>query len=294
MTHNPAEPVCGEDADPLRLARCTECHYRLDGLPPEGICPECGQAYDQESVVFWGWASGFKSLLGAGHGAPARIFLLCQCCVSLALLGCISNAGPILLLLMLLPLFSVLAGTAQLLSQRATGSIQVHLNDRGFVQRDSLNSQGWLASARRLAGPAWLAYIAICGLLVLIQVPLVELIIELSPGCIFVPVAAAAGVCWYSIARFRSPSRPIPWKQVRLVHLARISPERCVIELWADTERRGARPIVDAEIHCTPEQEKALLPRLRAWSLSANPEFSNPEFPATAAPERGTGGNSGN
>jgi hypothetical protein len=45
-------------ADPLRLTACPRCGHSLEGLPDEGICPECGRPYDQATVVVQGYARG--------------------------------------------------------------------------------------------------------------------------------------------------------------------------------------------------------------------------------------------
>jgi hypothetical protein len=35
---------------------CLECRYPLGALPPQGICPECGEAYDHDKVrQCWRW-----------------------------------------------------------------------------------------------------------------------------------------------------------------------------------------------------------------------------------------------
>ena len=38
--------------------RCPDCGYLLIGLRPEGICPECGLAYDDQEIVLHGWPPG--------------------------------------------------------------------------------------------------------------------------------------------------------------------------------------------------------------------------------------------
>jgi hypothetical protein len=37
---------------------CPVCGYSLQGLPGEGICPECGNAYDSSQLILYGWACG--------------------------------------------------------------------------------------------------------------------------------------------------------------------------------------------------------------------------------------------
>jgi len=52
--------------DPLRLTFCPRCDYSLEGLPEEGICPECGRPYDQSVAVIRCYGSdGFN-----GKGVP--------------------------------------------------------------------------------------------------------------------------------------------------------------------------------------------------------------------------------
>ena len=53
--------------DPLRLEHCPACGYALEGLAPEGVCPECGVAYDQTEVVLHGYGAGRR-----GDVATAR------------------------------------------------------------------------------------------------------------------------------------------------------------------------------------------------------------------------------
>ncbi len=52
--------------DPLRLTFCPACDYGLAGLPPTGVCPECGRAYDQAFVVLRGRPAG----VGQGRLGP--------------------------------------------------------------------------------------------------------------------------------------------------------------------------------------------------------------------------------
>ena len=57
--------------DPLRLVICPACGYSLEGLPAEGLCPECGGRYDQSAVILHGWARGAHAGI---HNGPPWIF----------------------------------------------------------------------------------------------------------------------------------------------------------------------------------------------------------------------------
>ena len=56
--------------DPLCLEVCPACGYSLQGLPDEGVCPECGQKYNQSVVVLHGWGRGTHASI---HTAPIWI-----------------------------------------------------------------------------------------------------------------------------------------------------------------------------------------------------------------------------
>lgn len=49
------------EPDPLRLSHCPGCGYALEGLPPEGTCPECGGAYRRGVIVLHGFGSGMAT-----------------------------------------------------------------------------------------------------------------------------------------------------------------------------------------------------------------------------------------
>ena len=61
-----------QPVDPLRLQHCPACGYRLDGLPPEGVCPECGRPYDNATVILHGWSRGTHANASTG---TARTFV---------------------------------------------------------------------------------------------------------------------------------------------------------------------------------------------------------------------------
>jgi hypothetical protein len=61
-----ARDTSNSDAEPLRLGSCPACEYPLVALPPAGVCPECGRAYDQRFVVLSGQGRGAYDTLAGG------------------------------------------------------------------------------------------------------------------------------------------------------------------------------------------------------------------------------------
>jgi hypothetical protein len=58
-TTNKANELPDSLSPPSPLASlCGNCGYLLTGLPPCGICPECGQGYRDDEIVLLGWATG--------------------------------------------------------------------------------------------------------------------------------------------------------------------------------------------------------------------------------------------
>jgi hypothetical protein len=53
---------------------CGECGYRLQGLPSEGACPECGTAYDSDRIVIAGWGSGRRA--SVANAPPDRLVIV--------------------------------------------------------------------------------------------------------------------------------------------------------------------------------------------------------------------------
>jgi hypothetical protein len=47
--------------DLFRLEFCLGCGYRLEGLPAEGTCPECGKEYDRSRIVLFGYGRGTRA-----------------------------------------------------------------------------------------------------------------------------------------------------------------------------------------------------------------------------------------
>src|SRR5688572_3267499 len=72
----PTDPAV-QAGDLLRLENCPQCGYALAGLPAAGICPECGTAYDQSTVVLHGWGRGEHATLDTARPLSAVLIGLC-------------------------------------------------------------------------------------------------------------------------------------------------------------------------------------------------------------------------
>jgi hypothetical protein len=121
--------------DPLRLSICPACGYSLTGLANEGVCPECGRAYDQRMVVLYGWGRGTHA---TATSAPPWVAVGLLALQSVGVLNVVlspgsssgERAGWLVVWLGLI---------AWILWQRRRtpdlpGLVQVHLSDAGCVQ----------------------------------------------------------------------------------------------------------------------------------------------------------------
>jgi hypothetical protein len=120
---------------PLRLGICPGCGYVLNGLPDEGLCPECGREYDQRTVVLYGWSRGLHANVTT---SSARVALGLWAMSSIGLIGQVFN--PTMPRGLVVGMTAFWLGTSAWTlwmrqSDRDTpGRIQVHLSDGGCVQ----------------------------------------------------------------------------------------------------------------------------------------------------------------
>lgn len=122
----------------LRLDVCPGCAYQLEGLPPEGVCPECGRAYDQKTVILYGWAAGSKA--DPGNARPWHAAAL----LALPLAYCVARGvrawgkGQSFRVVFFAALVVAIAwGLWRRFTSFEPGLAQVRLSDAGCVQADT-------------------------------------------------------------------------------------------------------------------------------------------------------------
>lgn len=120
----------------LKTTICPNCGYKLDGLPDEGTCPECGHGYDQSAVFLYGWP----------RGGSQNLALVKRSRIPLALIGAVgwipylllSQKSPAMLFWFAVAMSPMILSTVWGLIHRGNddrpGTIEVCLSANGLAQ----------------------------------------------------------------------------------------------------------------------------------------------------------------
>lgn len=131
--------------DALRLEQCPGCGYALHGLPPRGACPECGRAYDDETIVLFGWADGTRNNTWNGSRSAFGVMLfivgfqIFHSLLNVSLRGL--NTGNTLGIISVVIWVALIAWMCwRRWNSDLPGPIQVHLSPHGCRQLDDPKS----------------------------------------------------------------------------------------------------------------------------------------------------------
>src|SRR4051812_21530161 len=173
--------------NPLALMVCPACDYDLRAAPPVGICPECGRAYDQETVYLHGRPRGgnrgrrLMTDLLANFGWIAVYF-------GLSMIRRLSGWVWV-------PMIAVSLVWAWLrrLDSPRYGTIRVRLNERGVAQYEPPDPAS-IAAIASAAAPVmlWIVF-ASCGAVALFTHKIVI-------AWILIAVAATLGAMQLTLA----------------------------------------------------------------------------------------------
>jgi hypothetical protein len=246
---------------------CPECGYALIGLPDAGVCPECGQDYDQSMLVLHGAARGRFANLGnaAGRSVVAQVGWLILCIVNLRPLVGSSWRDPILMLILAFAVgFAVLTVMRRFLADRA-GLVQLYLRPEGFLQRD-YDDRSLLYALYRVG---WVVLnVAVLSLTLILGQRGLEVVGKV--GLALAGLIVVGAVVFHSVTRAGRSNMDVfahwrwPWDKVG----------RCLLEPVGDTRfrlrllgtERDKRPVLaDLEFPCTPQRAGFLETLINGW-----------------------------
>jgi hypothetical protein len=266
------EAASMQESSSLATTRCPRCDYDLRGLPPEGICPECGRPYDQKSIILHGWASGqmrshWWNLLSIGAWALPAIMMRFGVSSVLVVLGFGIGA-------------SVWAGRFRAPTTR------VKLNEHGCAQYENPSETSLLDLGSRT--------------LYRFGMPLVwGIAFYLQPGShSILPLLILAGVAgvlvvWGSLrdrkvrARLRrreqyfdeyeTPADVIPWTKARSIKVTSVHHgERTRVRIASvQTFWKPEQVYVDAKLICSSTQGSALRAQIERWQAAARGQIDS-------------------
>jgi hypothetical protein len=267
---------------------CPTCGYSINGLPTEGICPECGGKYDQSEIVLHGFGRGKHENVRTAK--PGRIAWVVVC----SIVGLVFSSLQLLFYrwgLLFLGGFAALGIVIGILGRRSTdhpGQVQVRLNPKGCVQYDDLSAPSVFHEYACMYG--WFGLLVVAAALSFLYRSFFDgpwnygfALVSLLGAEIFLLfvrrkfVRAVARVRERAATSFNEAwNEPTPWRQVDYFDFNAIRPNsrrlsihRGHVSFWSLRPNGDA---VDIEFECNAERAKQLHDLLDVWMWKAKQE----------------------
>jgi hypothetical protein len=267
----------------LPLESCPDCDYALAGLPAEGVCPECGRAYDQETVVIFGLGAGVHASLAHTPRRHAVAQIICAIVCPFAIWFAANRRAWVLVAAAAVAAYFAVEITRRYTSRRGALA-QVRVNVAGCVQDDAPDDGPNTGPLRMIAeslvfmlmaAPGLMAeqWMRIVWLFMFAFMVVTRLFLPLPTAARFRKVMKGLPGATALLPRSRGvwTPAPIPWSAVKsasLTPLHKPMPEAthqlsvvCEAPWWRPGERDG----VNLLIRCTPEQASELAGRIASW-----------------------------
>jgi hypothetical protein len=131
--------------DPLKLQECPACHYSLRGLGDAGVCPECGRAFDDNTVVLHGYARGSFAHVGNARPWVALVLALIPAVHLFNLVNNPSGGRRWVFAFVVVWILFLLWALVRRRQLEAPAPAQIHLSAEGCRQFDVARAEAGLA-----------------------------------------------------------------------------------------------------------------------------------------------------
>jgi hypothetical protein len=253
---------------------CPACGYALVGLPPRGICPECGRAYAEDLIVLHGYARGMGADASTGRPKSLDWFGLLAAFQVAAFLP--QSRWEVWAFV----IFIIVSFGLKLWGRRSPthpGTVQARFNRHGCVQhRNPVDPMYWTAITLLLVAWSvfWVAQLptlsampptvwAFFAFLLLVVLPVVWWQHRRNRA------AAATRGLLDDLTDDQHRALPTSWRHTGQIVTERVGPGRYRLQVDA---KRGflTMPLVDIEAEATEEHIAAIMRQLQTWQAQGN------------------------